>query len=92
MQTIKLKTVGGEEIEVLPIGTAIQHRTLPQLTGKIVGHEYHESGAISPIPYRIQWDNEALAATRIGGMYWWAGNDSVEPRSAQDDIKTLFGE
>jgi len=56
----------GEVIDVLPVGTRIRHTDHKTLTGRIVRHEYHESGKISPLPYLVHWDQED--ASRVLGL------------------------
>ena len=75
----KVYTNTGEILELLPVGTRIHHKDHPKLTGKIVGWEYHERGGISPLPYKVYWDNPALALELIGWFTIYPGVDKVVP-------------
>jgi len=76
-----MHTVSGEAIDVLPVGTRVRHKRFPDLLGTIARHEFHESGAISPIPYYVCWDSEARARLLLDGMFWYADNDQVKMAS-----------
>jgi len=68
----------GTMIDVLPEGTKVRHKEHTELTGKIMRHEYHESGKISPLPYLVYWDNpEAWRVLGILSLY--PRMDEVEP-------------
>ena len=71
------ETVAGEKIDVLPVGTRVKHKTHPELTGKIVAHEYHESGKISPLPYKVYWDQRS-AVDILGWFFIYPSMDSIE--------------
>ena len=72
------ETSSGEMIHVLPIGTRVRHKKHPELTGYIKQHEYHESGKISPIPYNVNWDNNALASRLLGWFFIYSTNEALE--------------
>jgi hypothetical protein len=63
----------------LPVGTAIRHRLHPELRGLIARHEYTDSGALSAIPYAIQWDDSDQAYALLGWFFVYASDDTVEP-------------
>lgn len=63
---------------LLPVGARIRHRRYPELTGRVQNYEYHQSGALSPIPYNIAWDNNSHAADVLGWFFIYAGDESVE--------------
>jgi hypothetical protein len=73
------RTATGEKVSVaLPVGARVRHRRHPELTGLIKQHELHESGAFSPIPYCIAWDDSGRAADLLGWFFVYASDDTVE--------------
>ena len=66
-------------LEVLPVGTRIRSKQHPELTGYVKAHEYHESGAISPIPYLIGWDDSEAASRTLGWLFVYASESGIEP-------------
>lgn len=74
---MKKETSSGEVIDVLVLGTRVRHKEKPELTGKIVAHEYHESGKISPLPYKVYWD-QANASKILGPLSIYPSVDSIE--------------
>lgn len=68
----------GQTIDVLPVGTRVRHIKDRRLTGKIMGHEFHEGGQISPLPYLVYWDNSELARKVIGLINIYPPMDKVE--------------
>jgi hypothetical protein len=74
---MKKETKSGEIIDVLPVNTRVRHKTHPELTGRIVAHEYHESGYISPLPYKIYWD-QGNASEILGFFFIYPSIDSIE--------------
>lgn len=82
METKRLYTVDGEAIDIFPLNTPIRHKEHPNLTGRIIRYEFHESGAISPLPYRVEWDDDALAREVLGVFRIYASNENIEPRPA----------
>ena len=83
MRVKKIKMIDsyGDTINVLPVGTRVRHKKHRNLKGKIVAHEYHEGGKISPLPYKVYWDNGDLAARLIGFMSIYPTVGSVEVSS-----------
>ena len=77
-ETMQMHTASGEAIDVFPAETRVRSKKHPCLAGVIMHLEYHESGAISPLPYHIQWDNDVLARKLLGAFRMWACNDGVE--------------
>jgi hypothetical protein len=77
-ETATMYTVTGEAIEVLPVGTSVRHRRFVELTGTIVKHEFHGSGAISPIPYFVEWNDKRLARKALGILFCYVGNGAIE--------------
>ena len=65
------KLADGREVEILPIGTLVYGIKYPVLTGIIERYEYHESGKLSALPYRVVWHDTDLARTILGNWYWW---------------------
>lgn len=69
---------------VLPEGTRIFHKRLPELTGYIKAHEWTSTGVLSGIPYLIGWDDSARAHDLLGWFFVYAGNESVA--AARDEV------
>ena len=68
-----------EPAEVLPEGTRIRSKLVPELTGVIKHWEYNRPGVLSPIPYCIGWDDSSRAHEALGFLFVYASDDSVEP-------------
>lgn len=68
----------GEIMELLPVGTRVQYKGHPELTGEIICYEYHEGGKVSPVPYKVYWDNHDLAHKVIGFFSIYPHPDKVE--------------
>jgi hypothetical protein len=77
-ETMQMRTASGKAIDVFPAETRVCSKKHPCLTGVIMHLEYHESGAISTLPYHIQWDNDILARKLLGAFRMWAGDHSIE--------------
>ncbi len=75
---MKGTTSDGVVFEVLSIGTRVKHKKFPQLTGRIVGHEYHSPGKYSALPYTVEWDNSDLAHELLGILPLWPNLESLE--------------
>lgn len=75
----RLEDSTGEILELLPVGTMVRHKDNPKLIGKIVGWEYHESGKVSPLPYKVYWDNWALARQIMGWFGIYPMRDEIVP-------------
>ena len=67
----------GTVIDVLLEGTRVRHTKHPHITGRIVRHEYHESGKISPLPYCVYWDDPD-AHKVLGSLSIYPSMSSVE--------------
>ncbi len=76
-------TVDCDSVVVYSLGTRVRHKRYPELVGVIESHERHESGAISPLPFFVRWDDWQAASKLIGGVYWCASADTVEPGEAR---------
>ena len=68
----------GTVIEVLPVGTPVRHKRYPELIGKIVHYEYHESGKISPLPYCVHWNDSRRASELLGWFFVYPSRDEIE--------------
>lgn len=77
-ETIRMHTISGEAMDVFPAETRIRSKKHPCLIGTVVHLEFTNSGAISLLPYHIQWDNDILARKLLGTFRMWASNHSVE--------------
>lgn len=73
----------GEQLELLPVGTRVCHTKNRRLTGTIVAWEYHESGSVSPLPYKVYWDDSQLAHKVIGFMSIYPMRSEVQPISGR---------
>ena len=87
------RTVDCESVVVYPMGTRVRHKHFPELAGVISRHEYHESRAISPLPFFITWDDKDKARELLGLVSWYASADTVEPSEAKRimGIKEMLG-
>ena len=74
----KMETSSGEIIEVLPVGTTVRHKKYPELVGKIVRYEYHESGKLSPLPYCVHWEEGLKAGTLLGWFSIYPNHNEIE--------------
>lgn len=74
----RIEASDGNVLEIYPIGTRVRHKEYPELVGEIVGHEYHESGKISPLPYLVHWDNNTLAHDKLGIFFVYPSPKSIE--------------
>ena len=74
----RVETSSGEIIEVLPVGTTIRHKKYPDLIGKIVRYEYHESGKLSPLPYYVHWEDDYRAGTLLGWFFIYPTPNEIE--------------
>jgi hypothetical protein len=70
-------TSDGVEFEVIPIGSKVKHKKYPELTGKIVAHEFCE-GKYSALPYTVAWDNQTSAHDKLGIPPLWPNLESIE--------------
>lgn len=68
---MKIMDAVPREITPIPIGQRVRSVANPELTGTVVVWEMHKSGALSAIPYKVQWDDEALARAVRGAFCWW---------------------
>jgi hypothetical protein len=50
----------------------------PELTGTVKHYEYHERGWLSPLPYRIGWDDSSRACDVLGWLFVYASDHGVE--------------
>ena len=73
----------GEIIKVLPVGTRIRHKKYPELKGVIYGHEYHESGKISPLPYCVHWEDNSKASDILGWFFVYPDPENIEATGEQ---------
>ena len=55
-------------IKLLPMGARIRHKAYPELTGRILNFEFNHMGKLSPLPYRVVWDDILRARKLIGRM------------------------
>ena len=79
IKIVTLEDSMGEVLELLPVGTPVCHTKYPELVGKIVRYEYHESGKVSPIPYTVYWENSSLAHELLGFMFIYPSISEVRP-------------
>ena len=70
-------TSDGIEFEVFPIGTRVRHKKHPELTGRIVTHDFCKS-EYSALPYTVDWDNSDLAHKKLGLLPIWPRLESLE--------------
>jgi hypothetical protein len=68
----------GHKVELIPPGTRVRHIKHPELTGAIKCWEYHQSGKVSVIPYKVYWDDPVWAATILGCMSIYQHEGSIE--------------
>ena len=66
----RLQASDGEWLDLLPVGTEVTHRNYPELRGKIMCYEYHESGKVSPLPYKVYWADNDKAFDLLGCISW----------------------
>lgn len=71
----------------LEVGTRIQHRRHPELSGRIQALEYQLGGEVSAIPYNIQWDNNDLAYDLLGYFFIYASDESIEVEQEPDELR-----
>ena len=64
-------------MKLLPVGTRVIHFKHDHLRGKIACHEYHEGGGISPLPYKVYWDDNKEAARLLGFMFLYPPQGAV---------------
>ena len=69
--------IDGTDIDVLPIGTRVRHRQHGML-GNVVGHEYHESGKLAALPYKVYWDDNSSAASLLGWLFIYPAHEELE--------------
>jgi hypothetical protein len=74
----RMETSEGQIIEVLPIGTKVRHKEHPELIGIIVHYEYHRSGKLSPLPYCVHWEDNALASKLLGWLFVYPSREMLE--------------
>lgn len=77
-QTTLQEDSTGAILELLPVGTRVQHKRHPELIGTIKRWEYHESGKVSPIPYLVEWDNFGMAQNTLGALSFYQGPEAVQ--------------
>lgn len=75
----RIEASNGEILECLPKGTRVRHYKHRDIIGEIVGYEYHESGKISPVPYKVYWDNSDEAFDKLGFMNIYQCINTVVP-------------
>ncbi len=66
------------ETILLKPGDPVRHKTFTELTGRVKHYEFCRDGTISAIPYCIEWDDVDEAYTRLGAMFVYAGDWTVE--------------
>lgn len=69
IQTITKEASDGKILELFPVGTRVKLKKHPQVSGQIVGYEYANGDKISPLPYKVYWDDYSLACDVLG---WFA--------------------
>jgi len=69
---------------LLPVGTLVRRVRSPHLTGKIEGLEWTDRERLSPIPYRIAWDDNRSAAETLGWLFLYACVEDVEAAEKPD--------
>jgi hypothetical protein len=72
------RLMDGRDVELLPPGTRVRHKEHPELTGELVCWEYHESGLVSAIPYKVYWDDQARANAMLGILSIYQLDSQVE--------------
>lgn len=78
-ERIKMVNSCGEDMEVMPVDTRVCCPQEPKLVGTIMGHEFHEGGKVSPLPYKVYWDDWDLARKVIGFMIVYPRLDQIVP-------------
>ena len=85
IQTITKEASDGKVLELLPVGTRVRHKKHPELVGQIVAYEYCDDGTVtkkvSPLPYKVYWDNSDLAHDLIGWFAIYPCMSEIEPAS-----------
>lgn len=82
VQRIRARLSDDTEAMLLPRGTRIRAADDHALTGRIVRWEYHESGTVSPLCYRVEWDDHDRARETRGILAIYATDAGVEPIGA----------
>lgn len=58
--------------------TRVRHKKHPVLVGRIQNLEYSEPGKLSPLPYKVYWDDDAKAAQLLGNFWLYPPHEFLE--------------
>ena len=81
---MKQETMDGMVIDPFPLGMRIRHKKCG-LTGKIAGHEMHECGKLSAIPYKVSWDDPHAAFQQLGILNFYQCHEFLELAEQGDE-------
>jgi hypothetical protein len=62
---------------LIPVGARVRHKRTG-LMGRIKAHEWNRPGWPSAIPYNVEWDDNDEAYDRLGMMFIYADDDTIQ--------------